>query len=511
MRAWLIGSLIAVCWGGVVSAAPEHPPLPQVVGPLPVTDRSYPFSAAAHQQQPVDLAASGYVETEYLVSGQARVFDWPQAGQPQVLAKGSYATRILVRRPLDARHFNGTVIVEPLNPSDDVDLPIMWAESYRQFMRDGVAWVGVTIKPNTIAALKRFDPVRYAKVSLPNPRPMPACADAQINPLSRPTTVADESGLAWDLLSQLGSLLKSSASSNPIPWPVKRLYMTGQSQTAGYARTYASVFARTVAGTSGGPLYDAYLYSGSPPWQVPLNQCRADLPQGDSRLITPAVGVPVIEIFTQGDMGTNLATRRPDADTLGDRFRRYEVAGAPHVDPWEELSFASDADRRRASTRDPRQLESSCQPANVTPTDFPNRFVFDAAWRNLDRWVRDNTPAPHGAPLAVKAQAGPFQPDNAFVTDSHGNAIGGVRSPAVEVPTARWVGAKSGGFSCMFIGYKYPFSPAQLAQLYPNQAAYRSSLRAAVARLSAGRWLTPEDADEILRDASKQAQAYRPK
>jgi hypothetical protein len=284
----------------------------------------------------------------------------------------------------------------------------------------------------------------------------------------------------------------------PIPYPVSRLHMTGQSQTAGYARTYASVFARTVEGPNGGPLYDAYLYSGSPPWQVPLNQCRADLADDDPRLITPGVGVPVIEIFTQGDMGTNLATRRPDADTREDRFRRYEVAGTPHVDPWEEISFASDADRNRV--RPHRSSEAGCQPADVTPTDFPNRYVFDAAWRNLDRWVRANVPAPHGAPLELKPAAGPFRPDNAFVTDAYGNAKGGVRT-AVEVPTARWVGAKTGGFSCLFIGYKYPFTPVQLAQMYPNEAIYRSKLQAAVARLRAARWLMPEDGEEILRAA----------
>jgi len=210
------------------------------------------------------------------------------------------------------------------------------------------------------------------------------------------------------------------------------------------------------------------------------------------------VGVPVIEIFTQGDMGTNLTTRRPDGNTLEDQFRRYEVAGAPHVDPWENLSFASDVDQNRSRPSGPPPSEPACQPADVTPTDFPNRYVFDAAWRNLDRWVRAKVPAPHGMPLELKSDTGPFRPDTAFVTDAYGNAKGGVRTPAVDVPTARWVGAKTGGFSCLFIGYKYPFTPAQLARLYPNDATYRSKLQRDVTRLRAQRWLTPEDGEEIL-------------
>ena len=500
MRTVAIALMAAAAAAGLGIAAGASPSgLPTVSRPLPVTPRSYPFSAAAHQAVPVDLAAFGYVETEHLVRGRAQVYD--RAGQAvRVLGEGPYTTRILVRRPKDPRRFNGTVVVEPFNPSDGVDLPIMWAESYRQLMAGGYAWVGVTIKPNTIAALRRFDPRRYAAVGMPNPFARPRCSAAEINSWSRPTTPADETGLAWDMLSQVGAVLKSRSAANPIPWPVKRLYMTGQSQTAGYARTYAAFFAGRARGPSGGPLYDGYLYSGSPPWQVPLNQCLGDLKPGDPRLITPAVGVPVIEIFTQGDMGTNIATRRPDADAAADRFRRYEIAAAPHVDPWEGRSFAADADMQRAGMRDDRQARQACEPKDVAATDFPNRYVFDAALRNLDRWVRQGEPAPRGRPLQL-ASNGPFRPDRGFVLDGYGNAAGGVRMPVVEVPTARWVGAKSGPFVCLFEGYKRPFGSAELRRLYPSHQAYVAKVAASVARLERQRWLTPEDGAEVLREA----------
>src|SRR5262249_41778768 len=158
----------------------------------------------------------------------------------------------------------------------------------------------------------------------------------------------DETGLAWDMLSQLGALLKSSRPDNPLEHPASRLYMTGQSQTAGYARLYASVFSRLETGPDGKPLYDGYLYSGSPPWQVPINQCWKEPPDVDPRLITAAAAVPVIELFTQGDLQTNTPSRRPDSDTFPDLFRRYEIAGAAHVDPYEDLSFASNEDAARA-------------------------------------------------------------------------------------------------------------------------------------------------------------------
>jgi Alpha/beta hydrolase domain len=487
---------------GEARSAAERPPLPMIEGPVPSNSTSHAFSAAAYQNVPLDLNAQGYIEEEYLIRGVARVFDWGKANVPVTLGKGPYTTRILIRRPRDTRKFSGTVIVEPLNPSADMDLPIMWAQSHQQWMAEGDAWVGITIKPNTIRALKLFDSARYSALGFANPRSSGSCRTADINPLAGPATANDESGLAWDILSQVGAALKSRAATQLLGRPASRLYMTGQSQSAGYARTYASLFAGTVASESGGPLYDAYLYSGSPPWQVPVNQCRKDLDAADPRLLTPAVGVPVIELFAEGDIGTNISTRRSDSDPAPDLFRRYEIAGAAHVDPWEFRSFARKEDAQRAHGRISEAAESECTPRGVTPSDFPVRYVFDAAWRNLDAWVRKGTVPPRAERLQLQSGVTPFDPARAFVPDAHGNAAGGVRSTTVDVPLARYVGAKSGGFRCMFYGYKVTFDTAELRRLYPDRATYVQNVRARADGLVSERWLTQADRDALVKDAS---------
>ena len=503
---WSAGRCFVRALGGLLLATTLHaeqPALPELGARLPETQASHAFLSSAHLKQPLDLGRYGYVEEEYLISGQARVFDWPDGAAQKVLAQGPYTTRILIRRPKDPRRFNGTAIVEPFNPSSAVDLPIMWAESHQQMLSDGYAWVGITIKPNTIKALKQFDAARYARVAMPKPMAAPRCAAGSINSWSQPTTPADETGLAWDMLSQLGRLLKENTPANPLGRPAERLYMTGQSQTAGYARTYATVFGRTVVDTKGKPLFDAYLYSGSPPWQVPLHQCMKDLPPGDPQLITPAAGVPIIELFAQGDIGTNIETRRPDADGPNDLFRRYEIAGAAHTDPWEELSFASAEDMRRVEAGGAGGgAPDVCTPENVTPSDFPIRYVFNAAWRNLDRWVREGVAPPRAARLELRVKAGePFNPDAAFVEDALGNARGGVRTPYVDVPTARWVGAQAGAFRCLFRGYKHEFDEKQLGALYKDHGDYVKKVRASAARLEGQRWLTATDAAAIVREA----------
>jgi hypothetical protein len=502
----------AVCAGVFVigmlagsAAGAEQASLPRISPALRDTPSSHAFSAAAHQHQPFDLAEHGYLEEEFLLSGDARVFDWPAAGErePQVLAKGPYTTRILIRRPTHDSRFNGTAIVEAMNPSSGADVPIMWAESYEQLVADGYAWVGVTIKPNTIKALENFDPARYAAVSMPNPRPGASCSTEAINPLAQPTTTDDETGLVWDMLSQIGALLKSASADNPLGRPAQGLYMTGQSQTAGYARTYATVFGRWVTAADDEPLYDGYLSSGSPPWQVPLHQCRADLPPGDPRLITAAAGVPVIEIFAEGDLGTNIETRRADSDPLPDLYRRYEVAGAAHTDAWERLSFPSDADMTQATEQSEALPDVECMPDDVEPSDFPVRYAFNAAWSHLERWVRDGVPAPAAERLALKDDPTPFAPASAFVVDRLGNATGGLRTPVIDVPTARWVGAKTGGFQCMFEGYKRSFTRAELEALYGTREAYLERVRSSARALRAERWLTPTDAAEIVRLAER--------
>lgn len=510
---WLIAGLLL----SAGRAYGEQASLPDAVDLLELTPVSHPFSAADHQQRPLALKEYGYVEEEYLVRGNARVFDWPSGPEHAVLAQGPYTTRILVRRPQDDGDFSGITIVESFNPSSPVDLPIMWAESYLQFMADGHAWVGITIKPNTIKSLQRFDPRRYAALAMPHPPGGPTCSVTGINPWSQPTTPADETGLAWDMLSQIGALLKSATADNPLSRPAERLFMTGQSQSGGYSRTYAGFFGSQTTSADGAPLYDAYLYSGSPPWQAPIHQCADGFAAGDPRLITPAVGVPVIEIFTEGDIGTNIASRRPDADRPPDLFRRYEVPGASHVDPWEQRSFASEADMIRASGQPTAIARADCAPKNVEASDFPVRYVFNAAWRNLARWVNEGVPAPKAGrlelvypgvvnPGLVKEDA-PFSPAAAFRKDANGNAAGGVRTPYVDVPTARWVGAKEpadpagSGFGCFFEGYKYSFSREQLRALYPSHADYVEKVTRSARALETQGWLTAADRAEIIAEA----------
>lgn len=476
---------------------------------VPQTAQSHPFHAAAHQEKPLDLSKVGYIEEEYIISGEARVFDrpedWKPGGPLNVVGKGPYTTRILVRRPADPKRFSGSVVVEPLNPSIGVDLPIMWGESYEEFIRQGFAWVGVSIKPVTLDALQRFDAARYQGLGMPNPRSSP-CSEEQINKLGMVSATrlltTNELGLAWDMLSEVGDLLKSSRADNPLGQAAKRLYMTGQSQSGTYTRTYAVYFSQRIQGPNRKGLYDGYLWSGGS-GMVPVNQCVTAIPGGAPAIIMPPVGAPVFEIGGEGDTKGSLANRRKDGDTAPDLFRRYEIAGAAHVDVREGGGFANKADTAKAGTRSGSDGKA-CRPVQWTQSTFPNHYIFDGAWRNLDQWVRTGKQPPHGVFLREAANASD-EPGAAFQLDQHGNALGGVRTPYLDVPTAKIVGYRVGAFGCQFDGYAVPFDSAKLKALYPTHADYVRKVEQSARALETAGWLTPTARAEIVAEAAAAA------
>src|SRR3569833_2865724 len=121
----------------------------------------------------LDLAARGYVEQEYLLSGQADTYAqdglWTDDGRwaTHVATTGNpFTTRMVVVRPADPARFNGTVVVEWLNVSFGVDIPVDFSQSYEHFVREGYADVGVTTQKAGADKPKSLDPARYGTVDL---------------------------------------------------------------------------------------------------------------------------------------------------------------------------------------------------------------------------------------------------------------------------------------------------------------------------------------------------------
>src|ERR1051326_6102591 len=132
--------------------------------PVPVTATSHPWLYYKTTLRPLDLDKAGYVEEEYLISGNANVYDWDPDPAKDLQVKyrnAPYTTRILVRRPKDAAKFSGNVLVETMNPARPFDMPIMFGWVGPEVLAHGDVWVGVSMGP-VMESLKRFDSSRYA-------------------------------------------------------------------------------------------------------------------------------------------------------------------------------------------------------------------------------------------------------------------------------------------------------------------------------------------------------------
>ena len=452
-----------------IAASAATPPA-KLTGPIPVTADSYPFLSATRVFQPLDLKKAGYVEEEFIVSGTANVYDWNADGSLTVkTANAPYSTRILVRRPADRARFSGHAIVELMNPARRFDWAMMSGYSRDSFLEHGDAWVGVTM-PASVDALHKFNPARYPALAFANPNPTESCAAGR----GGPTTSEQEDGLRWDMLSQVGAALKSGANLN-----ARYLYMTSQG---------ADVLTYAAAIQTNAKVYDGFLIK-TPGGVSRIRRCAPAVPRGDPRQTVHNIGVPVIEVVAQGEIGPDY--QRPDSDDPKDPFRIYEVAGAAHIDKWAYLDMPVMEDQL-AATGAPGQgtpawpFNVKCDPEIPLQGHPLLKYVIDGAFVNLEQWASKGVPAPKADRITVK----------------DGVAMGGVRNPYVDVPAASYTFTSPGPGTCRELGTTTPYDSAKLNGLYGDQKKYAAKVAVSVDQMVKDRWITKSDGDKIKAEAA---------
>lgn len=437
------------------------PRVPQLTA-LPVTDESFPYLSAGHETFPTSKPLPrGYVEEEYLLSGDADLYGYDDELQPEVISEEPlpYTTRLLVRRPAKRSAFSGTVLVEALNPSIGADLQTKWSSSAELLGRSGHAYVGVTVANRGAAqpvdALAAFDPERYAALDYP------------------------DMGVTWDLLAQLGATLQSRKAPNPLArLGVQRVYLTGASQSGTIIRTFLEDgFHARAKSADGSPVYDAHLITiSSGPFQAGYWSINSDTPMDavpvdDPRRTISAHGVPVVELLSEGEAATHLTARRPDSSTKGDRYRLYEVAGARHTTV---------------------SLERVCgEPGETVANDLPMEQAVNATIANLDRWVRTGRPMPTAPRLELVEGPDPHL-GLPLVRDDDGNAVGGLRLPMIRVPNATYTASG-----------KTHFTEERLAELYPTKGHHLAAMARAVRDVRREGFLPRDDARAQLQRAAE--------
>jgi hypothetical protein len=189
--------------------------------------------------------------------------------------------------------------------------------------------------------------------------------------------------------------------------------------------------------------------------------------------------VPVFMFETETDVGPLLdygPARQPDTD----RIRTWEVAGTAHADAYLVGGFAS---------------ALGC---NFAINEGPQHVVVQAALHALNDWLSHGTPPPKAAHLQLSTTAPPV-----IARDGLGNAIGGVRTPAVDVPVAALSGIAPAGAStlCSLFGSTTPFDGTTLTRLYHTRSGYLSAYETSVDKAIAGRFLLSSDRAALLQQA----------
>lgn len=472
-----------------------------------------PFLSAANAAQPVDLAARGYTEAEFGISGVARLYDWNAQGVAQPRTdRTPFATRLLLRRPADGRRFSGIVFVEALNPSLLYDTAPVWALAQDELLRAGHAWVGVTIKPVAIAALKRFDATRYESLGFAaNPpadcRAAPGLpgapgSDAELAPLGA------ENGLAFDVLAQTGALLRSGSRENPLgDLQARRLVAAGYGQSGSLLLTFVNALHASQRLGDGAAVFDAYLQVGGGLQAVPLTQCAPALPDDDARRGVARRDSPFLSLLTESEVPrVPAALRRQDSDDPEDFFRLFEIAGAAHL----PLPAGG-----RPGPRELQQLQMTANddadPCEETASSGPSPlpFAVRATVLQLQQLLLDGT-APPRAPLLS------LDGEGRLARDALGVATGGLRLPAVSVPATVTSGRSTprrpddarAVWRCSLTGTSRALEADELRRLHGSRADYLKRQAEAIDQAVAARFLTPSDGAALKANAARSAPSF---
>ena len=185
---------------------------------------------------------------------------------------------------------------------------------------------------------------------------------------------------------------------------------------------------------------------------------------------------PIIVFNTEGDFDPR-AVARPDLPA----YRFYAVAGAPHI---------CDSIPGREAFPDPPKPGSPAPPvAGTTPINWLPiaRAVFTAG----DQWARKGVQPPASTTLNTDAQGN-------VLRDARGNALGGIRHPALEAGEATFMASVVRDGWTLFGGYGNP------RRLQASEFdAYIKTFAKATKALVAARFMSGPFGDTIIGMAGK--------
>lgn len=425
-----------------------------------------------------DLDAAGYVEREVFLSGTATRHPGLTAasifpGPPQSASPTApFATRLVVRHPADPDEFNGVVLVEWFNVTSQLEIDLDWGVGFRHLIDQGYGYVGVSAQETGVRQLKAWDPVRYASLQHPG------------------------DDFSYDIFEQaIAALRAGDVLDEPLPAP-DTVLASGHSQSGGFLHRFVEQVQ-----TPDHHVADGFLIRGDDDRTFDFPDGRTDpsVPVLHYWSETEAVGLA--HSMSRGMAATSKDPFKADSGT----YRLWHIAGAAHNDNWSNMIWLQgqvardwsglpvpwDADTYGQYGAEPGY--GLCDETGARLNEFPQRYSLDAAIEHLTRWARDSEDAP------ASQQRFEWNADNTLKRDVHGNVLGGIRYPVVDVPVATYRGDRG----CPLSGQTTPLSDATLQALYPTNAAYVAAMQTAADAMRASGMLLDIDHADLLARAER--------
>ncbi len=460
--------------------------------------------------QPAVALPDGYTEEELFVEGTATSFvadDTPDDGtwtaRPDDTA--AYRTRVIVKRP-PPEQFSGTVIVEWYNVSA-IEASPDWAYLSKEIGREGHAYVGVSAQSQGVVGgetlldvsvdeqaaedagatvdrggLRNVDPERYGTLEHPG----------------------DE--YAFDIFGQVGRAVTEHPDTLLGGLEPQQVIAVGESQSAAFLSTVVNAVHPL------DPVYDGFLVHSRGANTAALEGVyrRGDGDPASAEEAARQIADSAVQIRTDVDEPVMILETETDLTLLGyaharqpdtDRLRTWEVAGTAH----------SDAHMLRALLGGPRDpmvgsLLGCTEPINTGP----HHEVVQAALHHLVGWAAGGEPPPEAPRIELEDGDG-TDGEVVIARDELGIALGGVRTPLVDVPISAPTGEPAGGAGleelvvdgdiCVLFGTTVTFDRPALVELHGDADAYLQSFREAADEAVAAGFLLQPDADDLVAEA----------
>jgi hypothetical protein len=443
----IVAGAMLLSWTAPAEAVP---PTPSVQGPITGPGDMHPGMRVGPEG--TNLFDADYVVDEYFVSGNAGP------------TNATFRVRMAVWRPRKPQKFSGVVVYEPTHQGGNALIC--------QYARYGIAKRGhicITVSSQSVVltsttvnpanprgiGLYIFNPDRYG--TLPND---------PTNPLLHVSN--DQSS---EILAQIAWMIRSNHANSPLRarYPVNALVMGGTSASSGFVRNYMGAVHNDPAfrRPDGGAVVDGFLLTAI------LGGTQVQM-----------TDVPTIAVPTQFEVASTNDYRRPDSDTPPNLFRIYEVPGMSHND----------------SRDQPPEVFPNCPGQPLSR--FPYGAMTFMALQHLINWAKEGTIPPRADYIEVDPG-----PPRSIVFDALGNALGGVRSPHLDVPIYRYVAPNTPlpGTLCNQTGRQELFADEVLQQLYGNFGLYNSKFIRRLNQLEREGWWPKEYSKLYARDDAQDA------